>query len=164
MNLSRLLVTPLVSPFKICTRADNSLLFAGGSTPGVVDISKATKLKKIVIMCKRVGAKWVAAMLRSVTSNNRNLRQIILCVPDMCYCPILRPGDPSNVLDVLGETDLSHWLELDRALAQLWESHSIRPKVYYYASSGKDEREWDSCIHEVLPEITRRGIADLVAL
>ena len=161
MNLSRLLVTPVVCPFEICIRADNLLLFAGKPSSAVIDLSKATGLRGVTFLCGREGAEWVATMLRSVTSNHSDLRQITLFLPDMYFGPTL----PRGVLDGLGEALLSPWLELDRVLAQLWESHSIRPTVFHYEPrqpSGGFGGTSGSCVHEVLPEITRRGTADLV--
>ena len=152
-------MTPLVCPSESCVRASNLLLLVGESTSAVVDLSKATRLRDMVFLCGRGGASCVAMTLRAVTSNHTNLRQITLYVPHTAYGPTLNLAD---LMDELGETEYGHWLELDRVLAQLWESHSIRPRVLHFAPSGEKERESNSCVHALLPEITRRGIADLV--
>ena len=164
MNLSILLVTPLVGPFEICVRAGDLLLFAGDSelTSAPIDLSKATRLRDIAFLCGRLGAEWAAMVLRAVTSNHQNLRQITLSLPDLARSPFLHRIDPANVRDALGEAVYSHWLDLDHVLAQLWESHSTRPRILHYTPSGEDWRGPNSCVDGVFPEITRRGIADLV--
>ena len=58
------------------------------------------------------------------------------------------------------ESAYQGWQDLDRLLLQFWTSHSIRPKIVF-----KDEEE--GCIlghlvQKLFPELTRRGIVDLV--
>ena len=48
------------------------------------------------------------------------------------------------------------WLELDRFLTQLHESHSICLEVFHW-----DERAVKSCVECLLPEVVTRGIVDL---
>jgi len=52
------------------------------------------------------------------------------------------------------------WKDLDRVLVQFWTSHSIRPQVMYGASEGVKDMRDD--IPSLLPELTRRGLVDLV--
>ena len=47
----------------------------------------------------------------------------------------------------------------DRLLAQLWESHSVRPKVTYYDNPNGTG---PGRVGGFLPEVTGRQIADLV--
>ena len=47
-------------------------------------------------------------------------------------------------------------MDLDRLLVQFWDSRSIRPKV---VTEKKGKRDWAGYL---LPEITKRGIIDLV--
>ena len=48
------------------------------------------------------------------------------------------------------------WSDLDHLLAKLWESHSIRPKVICSTPEMRDP------VESLLPEITKRGIIDLI--
>jgi hypothetical protein len=65
---------------------------------------------------------------------------------------------------MIGESNYRQWLELDHLLVQLWESHSIRPKVSYYAPPGKGGEVANGRVYSLLPEVTSRGIADFVKL
>ena len=52
------------------------------------------------------------------------------------------------------------WLDLDRLLVQFWTSRSLRLKLMYeWIETGKDLNE---AVGLVLPELTRRGIIDVV--
>jgi len=58
------------------------------------------------------------------------------------------------------EETAQEWQALDRLLIQLWTSRSVRSQLLY----GRDEggsylRDHASCL---LPELTRRGLVDLV--
>ena len=127
----------------------------------LIDLSKAARLRDVVFLCGRRAAGWATIALRTITSDHRNLRQITISVPEMTYGLALTCVDLATVRNALGEVGYRHWLELDHVLAQLWESHSIRPKVLHFVPP-KDEIGPKSCVDMVLPEVTRRGIADLV--
>ena len=53
----------------------------------------------------------------------------------------------------------TQWLDLDRLLVQFWVSRSIRPKIVYPGNATEIMKDWIVCL---LPEITKRGIVDLV--
>ena len=96
---------------------------------------------------------WVFRTLRTVTQNHRELEWITLSV--------LSSWGLSNRNDVRGaveETTYLAWLELDRLLAQLHESHSIRLKVLYDVDESRERRR----MKVLLPEVMTRGIVDLV--
>ena len=58
------------------------------------------------------------------------------------------------------ETVPQEWLDLDRLLVRFWTSHSIRPRLMYGSDEGqKDIENHTRCL---LPELTRRGLVDLV--
>ena len=59
--------------------------------------------------------------------------------------------------DAIGETAYLKWMETDHVLAQLHESHSIRPKVVFW----ENEQWMRGCMECLLPEVTKRGIVDL---
>ena len=73
---------------------------------------------------------------------------------------------PADLTGAIGEAAYQEWLDLDRSIARLWESHSIRLKAEYYDSStfgdgmvAKDKAR--KCLECLLPEVTNRGIVDL---
>jgi hypothetical protein len=97
--------------------------------------------------------------LRTITPDHRHLQEISL------YAPRLRfrhTEDPAYDWYGVGESLYGQWLELDRLLVQLWESHSIRLKISCRASSGKEGEVAVSRMHSLFPEVTNRGIADFV--
>jgi len=67
--------------------------------------------------------------LRTVTPNHRNLQQISLDTSNIALCLDFDHIDSANIRDVIGKTIHAEWLKLDRLLAQLRESHSIRLEV-----------------------------------
>ena len=54
------------------------------------------------------------------------------------------------------------WMDLDRVLVQLWESHSVRVKIAY-RSGGKGEKV-PKLIEDLLPETTKKGIVGMANL
>ena len=117
-----------------------------------VNLDKATKLKYVALVCL-LQPGWVFRTLRTVTQNHRELEWITLSV--------FSSWGLSNRNDVRGaveETTYLAWLELDRLLAQLHESHSIRLKVLYDVDESRERRR----MKVLLPEVMTRGIVDLV--
>jgi len=86
--------------------------------------------------------------LQTITSEHRDLQQILFYVPP-------HPASIGNQ-----ETD-RQWMDLDRLLVQLWESHAIRTGLVYNAA-GEREKAVCEYIKGLLPEITERGIVELV--
>ena len=82
------------------------------------------------------------------TINSKDLREITV-----------RPNS-YNFRHGVDETIRREWEDLDRLLVQFWTSHSIRPKVTYEPGP----RRKDIRVHapRLLPELTRRGLVDLV--
>ena len=74
-------------------------------------------------------------------------------------CNLTRPG--VDIRKVIGGRIYGQWLDLDRLLVQFWESRSIRPRVIWAMAEREREVMRDS-IGQLLPEITERGIIDLV--
>ena len=68
-------------------------------------------------------------------------------------------GVGPDVVQSLGEATSRRWSDLDRLLVEVWESRSIRPRVGC-RGLGEKQRDMDSCIGCLLPEITKRGIVD----
>ena len=130
---------------------------AGDSHPTSIDFSKATTLRDAVFLPVSLSIEWVTLALQTITPKHRDLRQISIHVPyRRTFASV-----PANVRQIIGEPVFGQWLALDRVLVQVWESHSICPKIMYIAP-GKEKKVMDACMGYLLPEITKRGIVDLV--
>ena len=88
---------------------------------------------------------WITTTLQTVKS--KNLRSITVC-PD------------HNYPETLGEAARQEWNDLDRLLVQFWSTHSIRPQFMYV--EGRGEKHLRDCVPSLLPELTRRGLVDLI--
>lgn len=127
--------------------------------PGLIDLSKATKLRDATFEFRR--PQWVSDTLRTIAPSNGNLQQISLSAPYVIFTLSFRSVDPATLPRVLGETTCREWLELDRLLVLLWETHSIRLKILYLGSFRVDRPSARKCMDSLFPEVTTRGIADL---
>ena len=118
-------------------------------TSGIVslDLSKTTKLKHVKFLHTSVKStvRWITTTLRTVES--KTLQSITIC-----------PG--SKIPETVGEAIHQEWKDLDRLLARFWTSHSIRPQVVYVV--GKEGKDFRGTAPSLLPELTRRGLVDLV--
>ena len=109
--------------------------------PGPIDLSKATKLKDIVFRWTSLSIKWVTTTLETITPQHQDLQRISIHVP--------HPWVHDQVKD------------LDRLLVQLWDSHSIRTSVTCFIAEHQ-KREMRGWAGYMFPELTKRGIIDLV--
>jgi hypothetical protein len=102
---------------------------------------------------------WIIVALQTITPEHQDLRQITISVYDN-----LIPSDADNIgadaEQTVGEANFRQWLNLDRLLVQIWESRSIRPKVIFTEQEGMSVMR--DCMGCLLPEITKKGIIDLV--
>lgn len=98
---------------------------------------------------------WVTTALQTIPPEHQDLRQISI------HAPYHLTEAGADVEQVIGEQIFWQWLDLDRLLVQLWEACSIRSKVVctMLSKGGQDKRD---CIGCLLPELTMRGIFDLV--
>ena len=126
-----------------------------------MDLSKATKLQDVMLVCVSDPG-WITSVLRTIPRDYRNLQRIAIDaseVVDEAGLDYVRPGDPRGILEA---TTCERWLELDRLLAQLWESHPICLEVLYGALPlpGEDiARSWIRCF---LPVVVGKGRAKLI--
>ena len=137
----------------ICVRANNLTLFPVGPEPGSFNLSGTTNLRDVVFRPTWQTAEWITVALRTITPQHRDLRQISIHLPDHptpCDAGTWRPP---------GEEALRKWLDIDRLLAQFWESRSIRPRVGC-VRQGEKCQSTEYCIERLLPVVTRRGIVD----
>ncbi|KAF9644820.1 hypothetical protein BDM02DRAFT_3121298 [Thelephora ganbajun] len=123
--------------------------------PGLIDLSKAPKLRDAILRPRLLNVAWVTIALQTISPKHRDLRQVSIGV----HCDLLVVADAN-----IGKTIRGQWMNLDRILVQLWESHGIRPKVV--CSVTEEEKEGEEAMHEYIgslfPEITRRGIIEPV--
>ena len=107
-----------------------------------LDLSKATKLRDIVFRCKNSGVQRVTAALHTIEP--KNIEQISLELSHYIFW----------------RTVHQEWLDLDSLLVRFWTLHSLRLKVTYESRRGWGDRR--ETVARLLPEVMRRGIADLV--
>ena len=114
-----------------------------------IDLFKATKLKDVTFHIQYISVAWVTSTLRTTTSKHTDLREIVIRA---------RATDWPNAATV-GPKHMLQWLDLERILIQLWESHAARAEVECYLERGKGLRE---LMNSLLPEATKMGIVKLV--
>jgi len=59
------------------------------------------------------------------------------------------------------ESSYQEWQDLDRLLLRFWTSRSVRPKIWF--KDGKEGCDMKYLMPRLLPELSRRGVVDLVA-
>lgn len=114
-----------------------------------MDLSKATKLQRVMFRCKSLEIGWITATLRTITSQHQDFQQACLNFCDVCDLAELDPG--------MG------WPDLDRLLVQVWESRSIRAKLEYTEFQRRAGGLMDLVVR-LLPESMKRGTINLVEL
>ena len=135
---------------------------AGESTPSAIDLSTATKLKNIEFRCETFEIGWVVRTLETLGSKQRGLRQISIRVPsDLVY---VAAEDCAVVEQRIEKANPgTRWSDLDRVLVRLWESHVTHVTVVYpQPGRRRGAREMKDWAVYLLPEVTKRGIIDLV--
>ena len=135
---------------------DDSFPFPVKSRSASVDLSRAMRLKELSFRVNSWCVDWIATALRTVAPKHLDLRQISIHV----YFDSANSVG-ANVRQIIGEQLFEQWLGLDRLLVQLWESHSIRPKIQYYVLMRK-EKDVSDCVGCLLPGTTEGRIIDLV--
>ena len=115
----------------------------GTSRTPYLDLSKATKLKDLELRWKRLSVGWITMALGTVKSEY--LRKITI-----------HPTTAATIEDSIYQ----EWQELDQLLVQFWTTHSVRPRLAYRV--GKGGQDLRDCAPRLLPELSRRGLVDLV--
>ena len=117
-------------------------------TPGApsLDFSKATKLKHVELNYSR-SIQWITMAIKTIES--KNLQQIT----------VFSYG--GTISFQIKEAVPQEWQDLDHLLVQFWTSHSIRPKIMYRRNQGGED-EARGFVQRLLPELTRRGVVDVV--
>jgi hypothetical protein len=110
-----------------------------------LDLSKVNKLEDLSFRCGGWNIQQITTALQTVQS--KYLQQVTI-----------HPG--AAFANQIVETVHQEWQDLDRLLVQFWNSHSIRPKFTYEADTEGDDLR--AFAPSLLPELTRRGLVDLV--
>jgi hypothetical protein len=111
----------------------------------LLDLSKVNKLEDLLFRCGGWNVQQITMALQTVQS--KHLQKVTI-----------HPG-VAFANRILG-TVHQEWQDLDHLLVQFWNSHSIRPKFTYEADKEGDDLR--AFAPSLLPELTRRGIVDLV--
>ena len=108
--------------------------------------------------CGTSSSEWIAKTLDTITSRHRSLQRISIHLPHI-YHQITRED---GLTERAARMDFGiQWLDLDNILVRFWDSRSIRPKVVYPLTRNYKEEMRNGAGH-LLPEVTKRGIIDLV--
>ena len=110
----------------------------------LVDLSKLTKLKNVAF--GYLDIQWITMTLR--TAESINLQQISIY-------------SPANFGMPMAESAYREWHNLDHLLLQFWTSRSIRLKIRYKQRNGGNLRD---CIPRFLPELTSKGVVDVIKI
>jgi len=110
------------------------------------NLSTATRLKRLVFHSTRSNVQWITAALETVESSD--LRQITVRPPGNTF------------INTIEEMVRRQWQDLDRLLVRFLAPRSIRPEVSYNVKAG--EMDFRDHAPSLLPELTRRGLVDLV--
>jgi len=146
-------VGPSVRSFDTRVDTNNLLLFL--VKPVAIDLSRATKLRDMVLRPSALGVGWITTALQTTILKHRELRKILIYISHYWTSNaklIKRSAD-----------DCGQWVDLDRLLVQFCESRSTRPKVVIRATlEGEEGEERVRSLAEcLLPELTRKGMIDL---
>lgn len=96
-----------------------------------------------------LNVEWIT----TTTPKHQGLRSILIHLPHK----LITFGADA----IKQSTTYGQWMDLDRLLVQLWESHLTRPKVICTTQNGEkqDITDFAECL---LPELMRSGGIDLV--
>ena len=140
-----------------CIRTGSLPLFLGEPMSAPIDLSKAAGLESVVVRVNSHTVCWVTMVLQTIPLEHSDLRQITIYLPfDSAFIDTL-----AAISQSLGEVIRRLWSDLDSLLVQLWELRSIRPRVGH-VKQGEQGESVGYNVRCLLPEITKRGIVDLV--
>ena len=114
------------------------------------------KLRELEVM-SQLYPPLVLATLQTVARNHQKLQRITLRVVHLEGF-----DDREGVGRAIGETTYRQWLELDRHLARLRESQSIRLRALCDRGLGSEGSKEESRMKILLPEVMTGGVVDLV--
>jgi len=141
----------MVRRFRTCIRINNLLPFLDGSDSASIDLSRATRLTGVVFWYRSHDVDWITMTLQTITAEHRDFRRITIFLP--CLLSVF---DVSSFNDAV----IRQWLDLDQLLLQIWETRSIRPRVFC-PMLGDEWRNTETGVRCLLQEITDKGGLDL---
>jgi hypothetical protein len=109
----------------------------------LLDLSKVTQLEDLSFRCEGPNVRWIVMALQTVQS--KNLQRITVHPPTVCS---------------IGEAARQEWRDLDRLLVRFWTSRPIH--LAFAARKGYPSGGLGDRAPGLLPELMRRGAADLV--
>lgn len=115
------------------------------SSPPVLDLSKLTNLKTVAFGCNGPSVEWITTTLK--TAESTNFQKVAI-------------HSLRGFRDLIGEAVYQEWQDLDRVLLQSWNERPIRLKIRYKVGEGGNDLR--ALAPRLLPELTSRGVVDLV--
>ena len=128
-----------------------------------VDLSKATKLKDVTFISYLTLHRWIAATLQTATPNHRDLQRISINIREwMEFTSDACRLDLTRFRRSIEESASQGWSEIDHLLTRLSESRPIRLRFMYGPHSPLGEEGARLLVERFLPEVTARGMVDMV--
>jgi hypothetical protein len=118
------------------------------------DLRKATKLKAATFRPYETDIEWITTALKTITAEHIDFKQVSIHI----RCHYIPLDDPDDFRQTVGEAAYGKWMDLDRILVRLWESHSVHTMVYNVREKG----ELCVLIGCLLPEVTKKGAIEVV--
>ncbi|KAF9789320.1 hypothetical protein BJ322DRAFT_1105182 [Thelephora terrestris] len=119
-----------------------------------INLSKAIRLKEVIFVLEETEDVWTTVALKTITSKHTQFKKVSI------FIPVVDPALLGEAIGFFGKTFLDRWMDFDRVLVQLWESHAIHTQAIYLTE--QQEKEARDFIGSLLPEMTRRGIVKMV--
>lgn len=119
----------------------------------MIDLSKTTKLKEVAFTLGVFTVAWVATMLRTITSENRDLQEVSFQGFALSNLDMM----PTDIRTGIEDESYRQWMDLDSVLVQLCQSHAVHVKVVCSPVAVGEELARE-LIGGFLPETTKRGI------
>lgn len=112
----------------------------------MIDFSKATKLRSIVLRVEDDSVLWALTALKTISSEHRDLREVTIHID-------FYTDSPTNLRPIIGEETYMQWMALDHVLVQLCKTDTVRVRV---SSAGMPK---GACgyAEALLPETTKGG-------
>jgi len=137
----------------LCDRVSNGpvVFVSAGAEVAFINLSKATRLREVGFRLLDPYDVWAGSTLKTLTPNHKDLWRISIHM-------VIR--EHANLQQIFGIDICDSWADLDHTLIQLWESNAVTTRVTY--ATGGDKTEARKFVEQLLPEMTRRGIVELV--
>ena len=123
-----------------------------------IDLSKATKLRSVVLRVQEHSVLWVTMALKTITSRHRDLREVTFYITIATNSAFVNKSD--NARQIIGDQTYALWMDLDRLLVQLSELGAIRVRVRCWSSGGN--KQMHKYFKSLLPEVARGGSSRLL--